>query len=180
MPDAVPPTESPAPLLSRIARDRKLRYFFDRIAPGSAILEVGCADGWVGRWATEHGHHVTGIDIVPPANPNADVVVGDIREWRALGLAPASFDVIIAFEVIEHGDFAAALHALLKPDGRLMVTTPVPRMDWVCRLGEKAGLLQKRTSPHTHLIDVRKVPGFTAVDRRVVGGVAQWGVLRPI
>jgi cyclopropane fatty-acyl-phospholipid synthase-like methyltransferase len=168
------PSAPAAPPLSRIARERKLRYFFDRIAPGAAILEVGCADGWVGRWAAEHGHHVTGLDLHPPAD-----IVGDVRDWAALGLAPHSFDVIIAFEVIEHGDFTAALRDLLKPDGRLMVTTPVPRMDWACRLGEAVGLLQRRTSPHTHLVDVRDVPGFTVVDRRVVGLIAQWGVLRP-
>jgi hypothetical protein len=45
---------------------------------------------------------------------------------RALGLAPA--DVVVAGEVIEHLDDAGAfldgLHALLAPNGRLVVTTP--------------------------------------------------------
>jgi hypothetical protein len=87
--------------------------------------------------------------------------------------------VVIAFEVVEHGDFAAAIRALLKPTGRLMATTPVPRFDWVCRIGEAVGLFQKRTSPHSHLVDLRRYPGFDCETRVVRAGIAQWAVLRP-
>jgi 2-polyprenyl-3-methyl-5-hydroxy-6-metoxy-1,4-benzoquinol methylase len=162
--------------ISELARRKKLEFFFARIDPAARILDVGCADGWVGRWAREAGYaDVTGIDVVPPAE-----IVGDVRDWRALGLAAHSFDVVIAFEVVEHGDYAGAIHDLLKPDGRLMATTPVPRFDRVCRIAEKAGLLQSRTSPHTHLIDLRHFPEFDCAERVVRGGVAQWAVLRPL
>jgi SAM-dependent methyltransferase len=156
-------------------RRQKLEFFFSRIDPGARILDLGCADGWVARWARDHGFdNVTGIDLNPPAD-----IVGDIREWEALDLEPHSFDVVIAFEVVEHGDYAAAIRAVLKPDGRLMATTPVPRWDWVCRLAEGVGLFQKRTSPHTHLVDLRGYPGFTCELRVVRAGVAQWAILRP-
>jgi 2-polyprenyl-3-methyl-5-hydroxy-6-metoxy-1,4-benzoquinol methylase len=165
-----------SPPVSEIARRKKLEFFFSRIDPAARILDLGCADGWVGRWAHEHGYaDVTGVDVVPPAD-----VVGDIREWRALGLAAHSFDVVIAFEVVEHGDYADAIRDLLKPDGRLMATTPVPRFDWVCRIAENVGLFQKRTSPHSHLIDLRQFPGFDCAERVVRGGIAQWAVLRPL
>jgi 2-polyprenyl-3-methyl-5-hydroxy-6-metoxy-1,4-benzoquinol methylase len=31
-------------------------------------------------------------------------IVGDILEWKRIGLQPESFDVIIAFELVEHVD----------------------------------------------------------------------------
>ncbi|MFM8304816.1 MAG: class I SAM-dependent methyltransferase [Actinomycetota bacterium] len=161
--------------LSRYARRKKLEYFFREIPKDARILDVGCASGWVARWASERGWTgVVGIDLRPPAD-----VIGDVRAWRDLGLEPHSFDVIVAFEVIEHGDFAVALRELLRCDGVLLVTTPVPRFDWLCKLLETAGLLQKRVMPHTHLVDVRHYPGFTVETRRVRGMVAQWGTLRP-
>jgi hypothetical protein len=55
----------------------------------------------------------------------------------------------------------------------------VPRWDWVCKLAEHVGLFQKRTSPHTHLVDLRRYPGFTCDERVVRAGVAQWAILRP-
>jgi hypothetical protein len=164
------------PRISEIAREKKLQFFFGRIRRDAKVLDVGCADGWAQEWARGRGWaDITGLDLMPPAD-----VVGDIREWKNLGLEAHSFDAILAFEVLEHGDFAASLHDLLRPDGRLMATTPVPHMDWLCQVGEAAGLLQRRTSPHTHLVDLRQLPRFKAVEHHVKGLVSQWGVLRPV
>jgi hypothetical protein len=173
--DASSPAPGGTPLVSRLARDRKLRYFFERVPPRARIIEVGCADGWVERWARQRNFDIVGLDLRPPAD-----IVGDVREWRSLGLAGHSFDVILAFEVIEHGDFSDAFHDLLAPEGLLMVTTPVPRMDWACKLMERMGLLQRRTSPHSNLTDVRRMRRFRLVERRVKGIVSQWGVLQPV
>jgi 2-polyprenyl-3-methyl-5-hydroxy-6-metoxy-1,4-benzoquinol methylase len=162
--------------LSEIAREKKLRFFFGQIPQDAKILDFGCADGWAGKWARGRGwSDITGLDITPPAD-----IVGDIHEWRKLGLEAHSFDAILAFEVIEHGDFAAPLHDLLRPDGRLMATTPVPRMDWACQIGEALGLFQRRTSPHSHLTDLRQLPGFSPVQHQVKGFISQWGILRPV
>lgn len=161
------------PRISEIAREKKLQFFFGQIRRDAKILDVGCADGWAEKWAQERGWtNITGLDLMPPAD-----VVGDIREWKNLGLEAHSFDAILAFEVLEHGNFTDPLHDLLRPDGRLMATTPVPHMDWLCQVGEAAGLLQRRTSPHTHLIDLRHLPRFKAVKHQVKGLVSQWGVL---
>lgn len=161
--------------LSRYAREKKLEFFFSRIPAGSSILDLGCADGWVRRWATERGwDSITGIDLRPPAD-----VVGDVNRWSELGLGAASFDCIVAFEVLEHGDLAAAVRALLKPSGLLMATTPVPRFDWVCKSLEAVRVLQKRTGEHVNLVDLRSYPGFEVVDWRVKGLISQWGILRP-
>jgi 2-polyprenyl-3-methyl-5-hydroxy-6-metoxy-1,4-benzoquinol methylase len=161
--------------LSNYARRKKLEFFFSRIPKEARVLDLGCAGGWVKHWAAEHGYQqVIGIDLEPPAD-----IVGDVNRWDELGLEPQSIDYIVAFEVLEHGDMAAAAHSLLKPDGELLATTPVPRFDWVCRALEAARILQKRTGPHTHLVDLRHYPGFGVVDWRVKGLISQWAVLRP-
>lgn len=161
------------PFLSRLAAKKKLAYFTQRIPKTAAVLEIGCGSGWVGRHLRENGWaNYTGVDIVPPAD-----VVGDIRAWRDLGLAPASFDAILAFEVVEHVDCFQACYDLLRPGGMLMVTTPVPSRDWVMKVLERVGLNQKRTSPHDHLIDLRAAPYFEERVLKTVAFLAQWGVL---
>jgi 2-polyprenyl-3-methyl-5-hydroxy-6-metoxy-1,4-benzoquinol methylase len=162
------------PLLSDYARKRKCRYFIDRIPKSARVLEVGCGGGWLkaylraGRWT-----NYVGLDLHPPAD-----IVGDIRDWRKLGLHPESFDVIVAFEVVEHGDIFDAMYELLMPGGLLMLTSPVPSRDWICRWLEAAGLAQKRTSPHTHLVRFEDIPRFERVEVRRVGFLAQWGIFR--
>lgn len=172
-----------APLLSTFARAKKLEYFFGRLEKNARILEVGCADGWVGGYALRNGWtDYVGIDIAkPPVLPPHPFIHGDITRWRELGLQPKSFDAVIAFEVIEHGDFYRDFAALLRPGGRLMVTTPVPHMDWVCRMLELLGLNQRRTSPHTHLIYLHDLPDyFRPVEISVKGAISQWGVFEKV
>jgi 2-polyprenyl-3-methyl-5-hydroxy-6-metoxy-1,4-benzoquinol methylase len=162
------------PWLSDWARGRKCGYFVDRIAKSSRVLEVGCGAGWLGRYMRENGWTgYVGLDVHPPAD-----VVGDVLAWRELGLEPESFDVVIAFEVIEHVDCVDAFFDLLKPGGLLMLTSPTPRWDWACRVLEAAGLAQRRTSPHSHLVDFRGIPRFEPVALRRFGVLSQWGIFR--
>src|SRR5260221_10859658 len=118
------------PLLSSLAQRRKCRYFLDSIPKDASVLEIGCGFKWVGQYLRGGGwRHYTGLDLVPPAD-----IVGDVKAWRDLPLAPGSFDVIVAFEVIEHVDCIQECFDLLKPGGRLIVTSPVPDMDWLMKL----------------------------------------------
>jgi 2-polyprenyl-3-methyl-5-hydroxy-6-metoxy-1,4-benzoquinol methylase len=162
------------PLLSAYARRKKIEYFFGDIPKDARILEVGCGDGWVGDYLKKHGwRNYLGIDVNPPAD-----IVGDLREWPRLGLEPESWDVIVAFEVVEHVDLYQEMFDLLRPGGSLLITTPVPHMDWACKLLERIGLNQKRTSPHDHLIYFEDVPLFTIDDARTVKLIGQWGKFR--
>lgn len=157
------------------SRMRRLRaqYFLDRIPMNARVLEIGCGSGWAGGYLRDRGVKAyTGLDLHGPAD-----VVGDILEWPRLGLLPASFDVIVAFEILEHVDCFEACHQLLKPKGLLMLTTPAPEWDWLLKLLENAGINQRRTSPHSHLFDARRVPGFHVAEYRRFAGLAQWAVL---
>ncbi|MEH1938930.1 MAG: class I SAM-dependent methyltransferase [Nostoc sp.] len=160
------------PLLSQYAQNKKIKYFLEPILKQARILEIGSGSGWVSEYLKQNGYkHYVGIDIEPPAD-----IVGDIREWKSLGLEEQSFDVIVAFEVVEHVDCFKECFDLLKPGGQLMLTSPVPHMDWAMQLLESAGLNQKRTSPHNYLVCFEDVPYFKNKDIKIVSSLSQWGI----
>lgn len=172
MTNGITAAERPLPPLAGYFRQRRRDFFFRDIPKQARILEIGCGDGWVKTFLKENGWtNYTGMDLYPPAD-----IVGDVRQWRQLGLAPASFDVIVAFEVVEHVSCFADCHALLKPGGRLLVTTPVPHMDWLLKFMENCGLNQKRTSPHDHLTKLSRVNLFSERRLKTVFGLSQWAV----
>jgi 2-polyprenyl-3-methyl-5-hydroxy-6-metoxy-1,4-benzoquinol methylase len=161
--------------LSKVARRGKLSYFLPKVPTDARILDIGCSDNWFKRSAGARGWtNVTGLDLHPPAD-----IVGNVFNWRELDLEPHSFDAVVAFEVLEHGDFGLPIRDLLKPNGLLFATTPIPRMDPFCLMMERLRLLQRRTSAHTHLTDLRQLAGFDVVEWRTKAFVSQWGVLRP-
>lgn len=162
------------PAFSDLAQRKKIKHFLEPLAKDARILEIGCGSRWVGDHLRANGWtNYTGLDLAPPAD-----IVGDIRDWPNLGLAPASFDAIIAFEVIEHVDITNEALALLKPGGLLLLTSPVPHMDWAMKLLEKVGLNQPRTSPHDHLVYFDRLPAFEPVSLLRRAGLSQWGILR--
>lgn len=150
----------PVPILSNISRRLKKHFFLDMIRKDDAVLEIGCGDGWVARYMSRRGvPNFVDIDTTPAAN-----IIGDIRHWRSLGMKPQSYDVIIAFEVLEHVDCMDDCYALLKPNGRLMVTSPYPPADRFLKNLEEWHLNQPRTSPHDYLTYFKETDQF-AVDR---------------
>jgi len=160
------------PLLSRYAQKKKIDYFLKKISHQDRILEIGCKTGWVSDYLKQNGcNDYTGIDIVPPSD-----IVGNIRDWRKLGLKEESFDIIIAFEVVEHVNCFKECYELLKSGGKLMLTSPVPYMDWILHFLELIGLNQKRTSPHNNLIYFKNVPYFKSKDIKIIGFLSQWGI----
>lgn len=164
------------PFLSNIARKKKIDYFLSKIDKDANILEIGSGGGWVGKYLKENGYrNYVGMDICGPAD-----VVGDIKDLSSLPFREDQFDVIIAFEVIEHVDLVDECRYLLKPGGKLFMTTPVPEMDWLCLTLEMLGLNQKRTSPHDNLTHIRTIPGFKTEAFKIVGFMGQWGKYKKV
>lgn len=80
------------------AQKKRMEYFASALRQEDRILEIGCGSGWVRAALEERGfRNYTGMDLFPPAD-----IGGDINSWRNLGLEPYSFDVSVAFEVVEH------------------------------------------------------------------------------
>jgi 2-polyprenyl-3-methyl-5-hydroxy-6-metoxy-1,4-benzoquinol methylase len=100
---------------------------------GLRILDVGCASGALASALKAHGAaHVAGIELDPDAAAKARGRIDELVEGSALDGAlpwePASFDVVVFADVLEHlPDPDRALERfipLLSPSGRLVVSVP--------------------------------------------------------
>jgi SAM-dependent methyltransferase len=162
------------PALSDYAQRKKIEHFLDPLPKDFRILEIGCGSKWVGEHLKANGWtNYVGVDLSPPAD-----IVGNIKDWGALGLTGRSFDAVIAFEVIEHVDVTQEAFDLLRPGGLLLLTSPVPHMDWVMKILEWLGLNQIRTSPHSNLTYFERIPLFECVSLLRKAGLSQWGIFR--
>lgn len=115
---------------------RRLHQAITKHIPKDAklILDVGCGNGWVAKYFLAKGKNVISMDIalknptkVLKENPgeNHAAVVADAYH---LPFKKNSFDAIIAAEIMEHVYdpklFISSLMEVLKPDGKLVITTP--------------------------------------------------------
>lgn len=117
-----------------ISKKHMMKYL-KQLCPKSSmrLLDVGCGVGYYLKDAIDEGFDAYGIDISEYAinNPLPEVVgktrLGGITD---IPFGPDQFDVITAFDVIEHihpRDTEKALielYRVLKPDGILILTTP--------------------------------------------------------
>jgi glycosyltransferase involved in cell wall biosynthesis len=102
-----------------------------RVTPGSAVLDVGCASGYLSRALRLKHCSVTGIDQVPP--PSDAMLDKFIRHDLDEGMFPVNvgtFDYVLLLDVIEHLRSPEAFMDLLrnsreegKKDTQLIVST---------------------------------------------------------
>lgn len=114
----------------RFLYGRKVRGWMPYLRPRGRALELGCGAGWMLRALRNRGWRVVGSERAIDGARGAAVAnqipvfVGD---FDALG-APAGFDLIILFQVLEHlSDPMATLHrsaALLAAGGTVVVAVP--------------------------------------------------------
>jgi SAM-dependent methyltransferase len=112
------------------ARAELLRTALERyVDDGSRILDVGSADGPSVGWLRHRGWRV-GLDLDPRGLDKGDVCGSAMR----LPFGSASFDVVAAFDVVEHCDpeaeALAELHRVLAPGGRLLMSVPAYQWAW--------------------------------------------------
>lgn len=72
------------------------------------------------------------------------------------------FDTIVSMAVIEHvknpKDFLINLGKYLKDDGKIILTTPHPKADWIYDLGSKIGLFSSHTNEeHEELVNEKDI-----------------------
>ncbi|BCT91114.1 ubiquinone biosynthesis O-methyltransferase [Lysobacter caseinilyticus] len=115
----------------------RLAYVAERAPlPGTRVLDVGCGAGLLSEAMAAAGADVVAIDLAPDLLKVARLhgletnVRVDYREVAAETLAadmPAAFDTITCMEMLEHvpdpGAVLSACAAMLKPGGRLFVST---------------------------------------------------------
>jgi len=106
-----------------------------RFAQGRRVLDLGCGTGYGTADLAQVASAAVGVDLAPDA---IDYAVSHFPAARFLACSAsavpfpsASFDLVTAFEVIEHlRDWRALLaeaHRVLEPNGLLIVSTPNTR-----------------------------------------------------
>ena len=97
------------------------------VATARKVLDVGAGTGWLAKHVADY----TGVDGSPDAVDEAqragrNVILADLRE--GLPFADASFDGVIAKDVLEHVPDPAAvvreIHRVLQPGGVVFASSP--------------------------------------------------------
>jgi 2-polyprenyl-3-methyl-5-hydroxy-6-metoxy-1,4-benzoquinol methylase len=128
-------------------RLRKVMEYVETDAPYEHILDFGCGSGVMLPYLCGISARVTAmdIDLLPferisrqrtfPAN----LTVHDAREVTLKDLPKASFDVIVATDVLEHVEdisgTLADMRALLKPNGQIIISGPTENI--LYKIGRK-------------------------------------------
>lgn len=112
------------------ARAGLLKTILEQYVTGAQqILDVGSADGPSVGWLRSHRNHVA-LDIDPRGLDKGGICGSAL----ALPFADESFDVVAAFDVVEHCDpeatAVAELVRVLRPGGRLLVSVPAYQWAW--------------------------------------------------
>lgn len=104
------------------------------VPPGTTVLDLGCASGYLGEQLRHRGCEVYGIDIdrsavaAAPPGTYAALAIVDLNEFDTWPFDGQRFDVVIAADVLEHvispEEVLGRLPELLTPGGRLLVSLP--------------------------------------------------------
>ena len=112
------------------ARSELLRTVLEpRIGTPERVLDVGSADGPSVAWMQTRGHRIA-LDVDLEALAPGDVCGSAL----ALPFADESFDVVAAFDVVEHCEpeavALAELTRVLRPGGRMFLAVPAYQWAW--------------------------------------------------
>ncbi|MFZ1994818.1 MAG: class I SAM-dependent methyltransferase [Solirubrobacteraceae bacterium] len=110
----------------------KSSFVVERVANGSAVLDVGCGGGKMLRTMKVHRRDLTllGCDVVVPGDINGDFAFTQLD--ADTGLLPyddASVDVALMIDVLEHVDHPETvldeIARILRPNGRMLAFIPI-------------------------------------------------------
>ncbi|MFC7489325.1 MULTISPECIES: class I SAM-dependent methyltransferase [unclassified Knoellia] len=96
----------------------------------TTVLDIGSADGPSASWLHDGTRHLASLDI-DPRGLRANGVCGSAL---ALPFADSGFDMVSAFDVIEHCDpeaeALAEVSRVLRPGGRFLMAVPAYQWAW--------------------------------------------------
>src|SRR5947209_7170355 len=113
--------------------ERRLRFLLDEVVAGERVLDIGCGRGEFAAALARAGARAVGVEVADAALAGARARHSrlDFRLVPIDGPLPLddnSFDLAWAGEVIEHvadtARWLSELRRVLRPRGRLLLTTP--------------------------------------------------------
>ena len=114
--------------------EHRARYLFARnFSSGKMVLDAACGAGYGSALLAENARAVFGVDLAREAIEYARQSFGSPRvhfaqsDCLALPFRSGQFELVVAFEIIEHLDaepFLAELRRVLDPSGLLILSTP--------------------------------------------------------
>jgi ubiquinone biosynthesis O-methyltransferase len=118
-----------------LLNEHMARYTFAvRLARGKRVLDAGCGAGYGSHELARAAESVVGVDRAPDAIEFARAhyahsnLTFEEASCEALPHADGSFDLVVAFEVIEHlenwREFLREARRVLAPNGQLVISTP--------------------------------------------------------
>lgn len=138
----------------------RLRYFDELIDwQGKAVLDLGCAGGFMAEALDDRGAQVIGIDPAADAIEAARIhaqsrsIQYDVGVGEALPYSDGQFDAVVCVDVLEHvADLSKVLEEVtrvLKPEGMFLFDTinrnPIARLATITVAEDSLGLLPKGT-----------------------------------
>ncbi|MFZ5909138.1 MAG: class I SAM-dependent methyltransferase [Chloroflexota bacterium] len=173
-----PAYSHPNPLINYLfwQRLRKVMDYLERDAPYEHVLDFGCGSGVMLPFLCRISARVTALDVdllpfeqisrrqaFPP-----NLQVHDARQVTLKDLPPASFDRIIATDVLEHvDDLSGALNdmqTLLKPGGQVVISGPTENLFY--QIGRK--LAGPEYSGDYHERGILEVRNLLAMQMQVI------------
>jgi len=114
----------------RLTYENPKTFVLDHVQPGSRVLDLGCAGGYVGAQLRERGCHVTGVDILPLAEGiELDAFYRHDLDDPELPVDVGDFDYVLLLDVVEHlrspEEFMERLAAQMQlhPEQKLILST---------------------------------------------------------
>jgi 2-polyprenyl-3-methyl-5-hydroxy-6-metoxy-1,4-benzoquinol methylase len=146
----------------------------------AAILDVACGDGnLLGVFQSAGYDNLRGVDISPAQIERAKKIIPQAEVFEAVACLksmPATLDLIVALDIIEHFgkdealEFLDSCFSALKPGGRLVIQTPNAESPFGG--GMISGDFTHETAYTTiGLRWVMEMCGFTGVESRPCGPV---------
>lgn len=148
---------------------------------GGTFMDIGCATGLLLEHQMKLGWQVQGVEVCAPAarygmeHRGVPIHIGPLEE---AGFSSASFDVIHFSHLIEHLNhpkaFLQEVFRLLKPSGRILVTTPNADgfQAWLFGSAWRSAI-----ADHLYLFDRRTLRGYLEGAGFSLRKVVTWGGL---